>query len=251
MRCHDNARRVRLTVVVPCYNEEKRLPGDSFRKFTMNGVAVDYLFVNDGSTDGTARVLDGLKSEDPSRFAVLTLEKNSGKAEAVRRGMLAAMERSPDLAAFWDADLATPLDELPLFVDIFNRRPEIQMVFASRVRLLGHNIRRRPLRHYLGRFGSVLISESLGVQMYDTQCGAKMFRVNDTLRDIFAKPFVSKWIFDAEIISRFVNARGRDAAVPAMYELPLGEWRDVHGSKVRAHDFLRALRDLWKIHRAR
>lgn len=242
---------MRLTVVVPCYNEEKRLPAEAFRKFTMSGVALDYLFVNDGSTDGTARVLDGLALEDPSRFAVLTLEKNSGKGEAVRRGMLAAFDRSPDLAAFWDADLATPLDELPLFVDIFRRRPEIQMIFASRVRLLGHNIKRRPLRHYLGRLGSTLISQSLGVQMYDTQCGAKMYRVNNGVREIFATPFVSKFIFDAEIIARFVRQHGRAAALPAMYELPIREWRDVHGSKVRSRDFARALSDLWKIHRAR
>jgi len=87
--------------------------------------------------------------------------------------------------------------------------------------------------------------------MYDTQCGAKMFRVNDTLRDIVSTPFVSKWIFDAEIIARFMKRRGRDAAVAAMYELPIREWRDVHGSKVRSRDFVRALRDLWKIHRAR
>ena len=242
---------MRLTVVVPCYNEEKRLPADAFRKFAMPGVQIDYLFVNDGSTDGTARVLDGLQNEDASRFTVLTLEQNSGKAEAVRRGMLAAIDRAPDLAAFWDADLATPLDELPLFVDIFNTRPEIEMVFASRVRLLGRNVRRKPVRHYIGRFGSTLISQSLGVQMYDTQCGAKMYRVNNGLREIFSTPFVSKWIFDAEIISRFIRQRGREAAVPAMYELPIREWRDVHGSKVKSRDFVRAFTDLWKIHRAR
>ena len=217
----------------------------------MPGVQLDYLFVNDGSTDGTARVLEALHNEDPSRFGVLTLEKNSGKAEAVRRGMLAAIERSPDLAAFWDADLATPLNELPLFVDIFRTRPEIEMVFASRVRLLGRNVRRKPVRHYIGRFGSTLISQSLGVQMYDTQCGAKMYRVNNGLREIFSKPFVSKWIFDAEIIARFLKQRGRGAAVPAMYELPIREWRDVHGSKVKSRDFVRAFTDLWKIHRSR
>lgn len=242
---------MRLTVVVPCYNEEERLPADAFRKFAIPGVQLDYLFVNDGSTDGTARLLESLQHDDPARFAVLTLEKNSGKAEAVRRGMLAALERRPDLAAFWDADLATPLDELPLFVDIFNRRPEIQMIFASRVRLLGRNIRRKLVRHYIGRFGSTLISRSLGVQMYDTQCGAKMYRVNDGLGEIFATPFLSKWIFDAEIIARFIKQRGRDAAVPAMYELPIREWREVHGSKIKGRDFVRALRDLWKIHRAR
>jgi glycosyltransferase involved in cell wall biosynthesis len=241
---------VRLTLVVPCYNEEKRLPVDAFRKFTLDGVQLDYLFVNDGSTDATARILESFRAENPSRISVLTLEKNSGKAEAVRRGMSAAMERSPDIAGFWDADLATPLNELPLFVDIFNRRPEIQMVFASRVRLLGRSIKRKRSRHYIGRFGSTLISQSLGVEMYDTQCGAKLYRVDDTLRDIFSTPFVSKWIFDAEIIARFVKRRGKEAAVNAMYELPIREWRDVHGSKVKSRDFLRALTDLWKIHRS-
>lgn len=242
---------MRLTLVVPCFNEEKRLPLDAFRQFTMNGVQLDFLFVNDGSSDGTARVLETLRGDKPSQVAVLTLEKNSGKAEAVRRGMMAAMEGKPDIAGFWDADLATPLNELPLFVDVFKARPEIRMVFGSRVRLLGHNVTRKPARHYIGRFGSTLISQSLGVQMYDVQCGAKLYRVDDTLRDIFSTPFVSKWIFDAEIIARFVKRRGRERAVREMYELPIREWRDVHGSKVRSRDFVKALRDLWKIHRAR
>ena len=242
---------MRLTLVVPCYNEEKRLPADAFRKFILPGVTLDYLFVDDGSTDGTARLLETLHAEDPSHRKILTLEKNSGKAEAVRRGMIAAMQDSPDIAGFWDADLATPLEELPLFMDIFDRKPEVRMVFASRVRLLGRNIRRKPARHYIGRFGSTLISQTLGVQMYDTQCGAKLYRVDDTLRDVFSTPFVSKWIFDAEIIARYVKRRGRDAAVREMYELPIREWRDVHGSKVKSRDFLRAFTDLWKIRRAR
>jgi dolichyl-phosphate beta-glucosyltransferase len=233
-------------MVVPCYNEEQRLPVEDFRRFR----GVDFLFVNDGSRDGTLRVLESLRAEDPARFAVLDLEKNSGKAEAVRRGIVAAIERSPDIVGFWDADLATPLEEIPLFLEVFATRPDIEMVFAARVRLLGRQISRRESRHYFGRIGATLISQTLGMAVYDTQCGAKLFRVNDTLREIFASPFLSRWIFDVEIIARLVQKRGRDAAARAIYELPIRVWRDVQGSKVKSGDFLRALADLRKIRRA-
>ena len=86
--------------------------------------------------------------------------------------------------------------------------------------------------------------------MYDTQCGAKLFRTSDSMKEIFGQPFLSRWIFDVEIIARFVRQRGRDAAARAIYELPIRSWHDVKGSKVRSTDFIRALKDLWKIHRA-
>jgi glycosyltransferase involved in cell wall biosynthesis len=80
-----------LVLVVPCYNEQHRLPVDAFRAFTVDGIRVELLFVNDGSTDGTLRLLEKLQHEDPSRFSVLNLARNSGKAEAVRQGILAAL----------------------------------------------------------------------------------------------------------------------------------------------------------------
>lgn len=239
-----------LIVVIPCYNEEHRLPVEELRDFHMDGIRLELLFVNDGSRDGTLGLLQSLQREDPDRFSVLNLERNSGKAEAVRRGIVAAMERTPELVGFWDADLATPLTELPDFLEVFRARPEVEMVFAARVRLLGRSISRNPRRHYVGRVGATLISSSLGLAVYDTQCGAKLFRVNDQMREIFAKTFLSRWIFDVEIIARLVRQRGRDAAARAIYELPIKVWHDVKGSKVRATDFIRALRDLWKIHRA-
>jgi glycosyltransferase involved in cell wall biosynthesis len=242
--------RVHLIVVVPCFNEEHRLPVDAFRAFAPEGVRVEFLFVNDGSTDGTLRLLESLRAEDPARNSLLDLERNSGKAEAVRRGMLAAIDRKPDYFGFWDADLATPLEEIPAFLQVFRSRPEIEMVFAARVRLLGRSISRNPGRHYIGRVGATLISSSLGLAVYDTQCGAKLFRTSDPVRQLFAQPFISRWIFDVEIIARLVRQRGRDAAARAIYELPIMEWHDVKGSKVKSTDFGHALKDLWKIHRA-
>lgn len=240
----------RLIVVVPCFNEEQRLPVDAFRDFACGVAQVEFLFVNDGSTDGTMRVLESLRAEEPQRFSVLDLERNGGKAEAVRRGILEALDRQPDLIGFWDADLATPLGEIRGFLDVFATRPEIEMVFAARVRLLGRSISRNPARHYFGRVGATLISQSLGLAVYDTQCGAKLFRVGAGTRELFDTPFISRWIFDVEIIARLVIQRGRDAAARAIYELPIMVWHDVKGSKVRQSDFLRALSDLGKIRRA-
>ena len=236
----------RVTVVVPCFDEEHRLDVAAFQSCA----GIDFCFVNDGSRDRTLDVLQSLAATDPSRFRVVNLEQNQGKAEAVRRGMVVALESGADYAGFWDADLATPLAELPRFIEVLDKRPEIQMVIGARVRLLGREISRRPGRHYFGRLGATLISSSLGIAVYDTQCGAKVFRTSDMMRGLFGAPFLSRWIFDVEIIARLIQRLGRDAAAVAIYELPLLTWRDVHGSKVKSRDYVRGLRDLWRIHRA-
>lgn len=239
-----------VILVIPCYNEERRLPVDALRGFQPDDVRVQFCLVNDGSGDGTLRLIESLHRSDPERFLMLDLDRNRGKAEAVRRGIEHAAGLSPQFVGFWDADLATPLDQLPFFFRVFRERPEIEMVFAARVRLLGREISRRPARHYIGRVGATLISSSLGLAVYDTQCGAKIFRMTPAMRDVFREPFISRWIFDVEIIARYIRAHGRDAAARAIYELPIMKWHDVPGSKIGPLDFVHALGDLWKIHRA-
>jgi glycosyltransferase involved in cell wall biosynthesis len=234
----------RVALVVPCFNEAARLDVDAFRTFQLPGHQLEYVFVNDGSTDNTLRIIQAIPG------TIVNLEKNSGKAEAVRRGILAAMDRTTDYVGFWDADLATPLSELPGMMEIAESRSAIQMVFGARVRLLGREISRQPARHYFGRVGATLISSSLGLAVYDTQCGAKLFRATQDVREIFSTPFLSRWIFDVEIIARFVQRWGRDRVAKSLYEYPVTRWHDVKGSKVKSRDFVRALRDLWKIHRA-
>lgn len=241
---------MRTVIVVPCYNEAQRLDGEEFRRFAEAEPSVTFLFVNDGSTDATVERLNSLAATAPGSLMVLDLEQNGGKAEAVRRGIAASAALNPTFVGFWDADLATPLSEIRDFVEIFRTRPEIELVFASRVRLLGRNIDRRATRHYLGRVGATLISTTLGLPVYDTQCGAKLFRASDEIFSLFARPFLSKWIFDVEIIARLIEKRGAAATAGAIYELPLRQWHDVKGSKVKSHDFAKALRDLWRIKRA-
>jgi glycosyltransferase involved in cell wall biosynthesis len=235
-------------VVVPCYNEARRLPVDSFLGFLAENSSVSFVLVDDGSRDETLEQLRAIERSAPTRVEVLALPENRGKAEAVRAGVLQAFERRPFCVGYWDADLATPLAALRDFRGLLEERPEIELVLGARVVLLGRRITRAPLRHYLGRVAATAIALVLGLPVYDTQCGAKLFRASEEWRKLFATPFVTRWLFDVEILARFVQARGA-AARDALYEVPLSEWVDVAGSKLVAADYLRAAADLMRVHR--
>lgn len=237
-------------VVVPCYNEAHRLPVDTFQSFASRVRTVRFLFVDDGSTDATLQVLLSLRESDSEAFDILSLEENAGKAEAVRQGILNALKSGPDYVGFWDADLATPLDAILEFCDLLESRPNIEMVFGARVQLLGRTIRRNLLRHYLGRIFATVASILLGVSVYDTQCGAKLFRVNPCLYALLREPFITRWIFDVEIIARLIQADAtKSRARDVIYESPLSEWRDVKGSKITPGDFFRAAFEMIAIYR--
>jgi dolichyl-phosphate beta-glucosyltransferase len=241
-----------VIIVIPCYNEEKRLDCASFLGFKYSLHTIKFLFVNDGSTDNTLQLLESLRMAIADKFSVLSLVQNQGKAEAVRQGIMAALDFKPDYVGFWDADLATPLDTIPEFIDFAESRPELSMVFGARVKLLGRTIQRRSSRHYLGRVFATAASAVLGMGVYDTQCGAKLFRVSPLVSDLFEQRFQSRWIFDVEILARFINMtrdRGMPSADRLIYEFPLSQWKDIAGSKVRFYDFIRATWELCLIHR--
>jgi len=243
----------KTVIVVPCFNEANRLAPEAFCDFARDWCLGVFLFVDDGSTDNTLQVLTALQKSAPGRFAVLQLPHNVGKAEAVRQGFLEAFRLSPEYVGFWDADLATPLDVLPLFEAVFRDRPQTEIVLGARVQLLGRDIRRRTLRHYLGRGFATAVAVVLSVNVYDSQCGAKMFRVTDSVRSLFIRPFLSRWIFDVEILARFIKVKqmqGSPRPEDLLYELPLPSWRDVGGSKVHAKDFVTAVFDLVRIYRS-
>ncbi len=239
-------------LVIPCFNEASRLRVDVFSEYLRNDPETDFLFVDDGSEDETPGMLRSLAEEAPKRITVMSLPSNRGKAEAVRLGMKRAFESGARYAGYFDADLATPLGELPRLKAVLDASDSVEMVFGSRVQLLGRNIRRRPLRHYLGRVFATVASEMLGLAVYDTQCGAKLFRSGPEIRRIFAEPFLSSWVFDVELIARWRAGERSRNLLPAdrvIYEVPVDEWVDVAGSKVRASDFARALVEIARIRR--
>ena len=100
------------TVVIPCFNEARRLPAEHIQALG-HETGVHLLLVDDGSTDGTALALERICRALPiGRARLLVLDRNYGKAEAVRRGMLSALEIGSDVVAYLDADLATPPAEM-------------------------------------------------------------------------------------------------------------------------------------------
>ena len=238
-------------IVVPCYNEAQRLDVRAFRDFIQSSRQIAFIMVDDGSTDATAELLRDLRAGLEPFVDVVALDQNSGKAEAVRRGILYAIERHhPVAVGFWDADLATPLNGIFDLLGILERSPSIDWVFGARVNLLGRKIERKASRHYLGRVFATVVSTLLRLPVYDTQCGAKVFRATADLPSILAEPFHSRWVFDVEMIARFVRLHGHASTVRSkIYEFPLYEWRDIAGSKVRAKDFVRAMAEVFVIYR--
>ena len=239
-------------IVVPCFNEAQRMDREAFDSFAAAHPDIGVLLVNDGSDDETLDVLNDIAARHPASITVLDLPRNVGKAEAVRLGMFRAMQRRPRFVGFWDADLATPLDAVHSFIEALRGDPRIRIVLGSRVRLLGRRIERRAVRHYAGRVFATAASLTLRLPVYDTQCGAKLFRSTPALSVVLSAPFLSRWVFDVEMIARFGALDGPyspDVAMREIHEHPLMEWHDVRGSKLRSGDFVRAGLDLLRIHR--
>ena len=239
-------------IVVPCYNEAHRLPKDALLAHLERDARTDFILVDDGSQDETLAVLRSIEENQPRRITVIHQETNRGKAEAVRQGMEQAFELDCQNAGYFDADLATPLHQIEPMRRVLDEDHQIEMVFGARVQLMGRQIERSRVRHYLGRVFATIASMTLGLAIYDTQCGAKLFRNIASNRKIFTEPFDGGWIFDVEILARRIAGTRWDGQPPiegALYELPLAAWIDVAGSKVQAIDFVRASIALGKLHR--
>ena len=243
---------VDVTWVVPCFNERNRLDLGPFRSFLQKHNSTRLLFVDDGSSDGTADlILDGMAGVSNGRSAVLQLPENRGKAGAIHAGFNACLDqsqgwRNQQLIGFVDADLATPLDELPNLVSVLQRRVDIHCVFGSRRQLAGRKIRRHPIRRLLGATFSRVASRTFGFSIGDTQCGAKLFRAGTVLRNIFATPFSDRWLFDVEILARYRRELGA-TAVNSIYEYPLDDWHEIAGSRLKWSDFAKAPWTLLKL----
>jgi dolichyl-phosphate beta-glucosyltransferase len=235
-----------VCVVVPCFNEEHRLRRDDFLSFVASHPGASLCFVDDGSRDGTFSVLERLRAQCPERILVQRMPQNSGKAEAVRTGILqtAATRRWP-FVGYWDADLSTPLAEVDRLLEVIRADPQCPIVLGSRVKRLGAHIERRLARHIFGRVFATFASAILGVEVYDSQCGAKLLRA-EYAAVLFGDPFLTRWLFDLELLVRLRNARG-EAAVDAIHEVPLARWQEVGGSKLGLSDMITVPLELLRI----
>lgn len=240
----------RFVWIVPCHNEAARIDGKAFVRLVDARADVDILFVDDGSDDRTLEVLAGVARERPNRVRTLSLASNQGKAEAVRCGLLHALTGGASFVGYLDADLATSLDEMARLSDVLVERGA-DVVLGARVSMLGRRIERTHLRHYLGRIFASATSVMLGLRVYDTQCGAKVFRASSALRAALAAPFLSRWVFDVELLGRLLTGGEEAPPIDAskILEEPLLAWRDIPGSKLSLGSMARAPLDLARVAR--
>ncbi len=243
-----------LALVVPCYNEASRLEPDAFLQFVATHPSVQLVLVDDGSSDGTGEILQRIHEAAPAAVTILRQSRNLGKAEAVRAGILAGLGQRAALVGFFDADLATPLGAVDDFLAVLRDRPAVEFVLGSRVLLLGRDIKRKATRHYFGRVFATAVSHALDLPVYDTQCGAKILRANAATATLFETPFRSAWIFDVELIARYLRlpvTAGEPARRDRLYELVLPRWHDKPGSKLGWYDFVSAAVEVGYIWRER
>lgn len=232
---------MKIHLVIPCYNEEKRLPIAELAAYHDARPDLSFCFVNDGSSDQTLSLLRSFAKDRGDRIAVVSLPNNRGKAEAVRAGILHVLEGEPiDYVGFLDADLATPLNEIDRLLTCSAAFPASPIIFGSRVRRPDAHITRSPFRHYMGRVFAAATTRLLGIPAYDTQCGAKLVRASIAI-EIFREPFISRWIFDVELFLR--AAALSDAETDPCIEVPLNRWTEKGSSRIRMKDAAALVRD--------
>ena len=235
-----------VCLVIPCFNEQNRLPQQQILESVQRCAGLSICFVDDGSTDGTLAILSALKAKAPANIDVISLERNCGKAEAVRQGML-YVTRSNRVAmvGYWDADLSTPLKDLNSLVSVLTSNRACVLAMGSRVKRLGSSIDRQLWRHLTGRIFATFVSMISRLPVYDSQCGAKLFRA-DMARVFFGDPFLTRWLFDLEMLVRLRNAVGA-SVIEVTREVPLARWEEVGGSKLGLSDIINVPLELLKI----
>ena len=237
---------MKIVIIIPCYNEADRLDTNKFIDYLSKNTHLHFIFVDDGSTDNTNLIIKQIILKFNSLASLLKNETNKGKAESVRLGVIESYKMNPDFIGFLDADLAAPIGEIDNLLKIIKKDKTKEVVFASRIQLIGSEIKRNYFRHFFGRVFATVVSNILNLPVYDTQCGAKIFS-RKICDDIFYEQFISPWLFDVELFARLLNVYGMERTIQMSYEHPVCKWVDIDGSKVKPIYFIKAPFELLKI----
>lgn len=234
---------MKIVIVIPFYNEVARINLEKFKQIFNEFPYYNFLLVDDGSSDNTLAILEDFKSRF-SAIEVFKLDRNLGKAEAIRSAVLSVSDA--DFISYYDADLATPFSELDKLIQFSIQNPIYKMVMGARIKLIGNGVKRSLKRHYFGRIFATIVSQFiLKVAVYDTQCGAKVIDFH-IAKQIFEKPFISKWLFDVELLKRLQKIHNLKEVVK---EIPLEKWEEIGNSKIKVGDFIQIPFQLFQIYR--
>ncbi|MDO5981062.1 dolichyl-phosphate beta-glucosyltransferase [Flavivirga spongiicola] len=224
-------------IIIPCYNEEKRLDVNAFVEFIQSHNEFHLCFVNDGSKDNTLQVLQDVQKQAQTRVSIVDVKKNAGKAAAVRSGARYLFNRQDiDYIGFIDADLSTNFNDFKKLVDTLHNNDNLSLVYGSRGKGEGQ-IERNLFRNIFSKMVKMIVFLILGLPIEDTQCGAKVFRRN-IIPVAYNRSFLTRWLFDVEIFLRLKKHFGSKAIMNKMYEQPLDRWVHVDDSKLGMKDAL-------------
>ncbi|WP_116790188.1 glycosyltransferase [Flavobacterium psychrotrophum] len=227
----------KIAIIIPCYNEEKRLSGAALEELH-NTTNVHIYLCNDGSTDGTAALIDGFANTMERCFAI-QYSKNQGKANTIYKSANALLAKNDYThIGYFDADFSTPVSEMKRMLERLEQVPS-QFIIGSRVKLLNNDIQRKTHRHFIGRAIITLVNIRLKLGIYDTQCGAKLFPVTIAAEG-FTQPFKTSWLFDIEL---FIRLKKKGLLIQGE-EFPLRHWKDVDGSKLGWKTSFKILKEL-------
>ena len=233
-------------MVVPCYNEAQRWPTDYWNELTETA-GVEWIFVDDGSTDSTLEILNELGKR--SQCSVVRHDKNLGKGEAVRTGLNHALaDRAENLVVgFVDCDGAFAFYDVKRFFELVKDaalRGKFDAIWSARVPLSGREISRSTTRSIAGKAVRRVLRFAYPALPYDTQVGFKFFYVNPELSRCLSEPFRTRWFFDVEMLIRWRNQTGAPMRV---WEEPLMSSMDVPRGAINLHQYRRVAAELFTV----
>jgi glycosyltransferase involved in cell wall biosynthesis len=232
----------KVALIVPCYNEAKRIRADAFISFLSLHTDIYIFFVNDGSRDTTSSVLRQIQETIPERVFLIERPRNKGKAITVKEGLVAALNNNAcRYIGYLDADLSTSLEEFyRLCLSLTEQNADY--ISGSRIKMLDTNIERSFFRHITGRIIATIIDSKYRLGIYDTQCGAKCFK-KEVVELFCQQPFKTKWFFDVEIFLRIKSSLPGAKGI----EMPLKKWKDPGGSRINLLSFPAVVKEIFSL----
>ena len=233
-----------LSIIVPCYNEASR--GDLSTRIT---TLLDYLesksylfsyevlFINDGSKDDTLKVLKSFQSEN---IHILNNTINCGKGYCIKRAIAVS---DAEYCFFMDADLSVPIEFIERFYEL---RDEKRIVIGSRYTM---RVNQGIIRKFISKLAhslTVMSKKKLGLTVYDTQCGFKLFSTSAAVK-IIDYSVCDNWLFDIELLSygQALDLKIQEFDVP-WYNSLKSTLNPIRGSLVSGFELLKILRTITK-----
>jgi glycosyltransferase involved in cell wall biosynthesis len=225
----------KVVIIIPCFNEAERINLSYFNiLFRLNSTA--WVFVDDGSTDGTSKILK--KYSNKKNIIYLKLSHNVGKSNAIAHGMNYASSKISNIGwiGFLDSDGAFAISDVENIIKMTSSIGSHDAIYTSRVKMAGRNIKRNNARHVIARLITSLFGLVWKDIPYDTQSGFKLYKYSDDFNSILIKPFKTKWFFDIELSIRNFMYKKENLNV---WEEPVSTWVDMPGSKINYRQSLR------------